>query len=107
VSWAWANAHALERFRGSRRDLVRLIEGDFICFALTKDLVNDARDGRRGVDHNSVPGNVFFRPMQSQNVFPFRLSSAPLVFRSLVKPPLQCVKVDFKDENAVEQVNEA
>lgn len=39
--------------------------------------------------------------MQSRNEFPFRWFSAPLIFRSLVKPPLQCVKVDVQDENAV------
>ena len=39
--------------------------------------------------------------MQSRNEFPFRSFSAPLIFRSLVKPPVQCVKVDLKDKNAV------
>jgi hypothetical protein len=38
--------------------------------------------------------------MQSRNEFPFGSSSALLIFRPLVKPPVQCVKVDFKD-NAV------
>ena len=40
--------------------------------------------------------------MQSRNEFPFLLFSAPLIFRSLVKPPVQCVEVDFKDKHAVE-----
>jgi len=72
---------------------------------LTKDLVNHARDGRGGVDYNAVFRNVFFRLMQSRNEFPFhRLSAAPLIVRSLVKPPIQCVKVDFKDKNAVKQI---
>ena len=39
--------------------------------------------------------------MQSRNEFPFRLFSAPLILRSLVKPTVKCVKGDFKDENAV------
>jgi hypothetical protein len=39
--------------------------------------------------------------MQSRNEFPFRLFSPPLIIRSRVKPPVQCVKVDFKDKNAV------
>ena len=70
---------------------------------LTKDLVNDARDRRGGVDYNAVLRNVFFRLMQSRNEFPFRwLSAAPLIVRSLVKPPVRCVKVDFKDKNVVE-----
>ena len=77
-----------------------------MCFALTKDLVDDPRDGRGGVDHDPVVGNVFFRSMQSQNEFPLRVSSAPLIFRSPVKPPVQCVKVDIKDEYAVKQINE-
>jgi len=34
------------------------------------------------------------------------LFSAPLIFRSLVKPPVQCVKVDLKDKNAVKQIYE-
>jgi hypothetical protein len=41
--------------------------------------------------------------MQSRNEFPFcSLSAAPLRVRSLVKPAMQRVKVDFKDENAIE-----
>jgi hypothetical protein len=41
--------------------------------------------------------------MQSRNEFPFRwLSAAPLRVRSLVKPAMQCVKVDFKHKNAIE-----
>ena len=75
----------------------------FICFALTNDFVNDARDRRGGVDRNAVLRNVFFRLMQSRDEFPFRwLSAAPLRVRSLVKPPIQRVKVDFKHKNAVE-----
>ncbi len=43
--------------------------------------------------------------MQSRNRFPFRwLSAAPLFVRSLVKPPIQCVKVDFKNKDAVKQI---
>jgi hypothetical protein len=37
-----------------------------------------------------------------QNLHLRWLSAAPLRVRSLVKPPIQCVKVDFKDKNAVE-----
>ena len=75
----------------------------FICFALTNDFVNDARDRRGGVGRNAVLRNVFFRLMQSRDEFPFRwLSAAPLGVRPLVKPPIQRVKVDFKDKNAVE-----
>jgi hypothetical protein len=77
-----------------------------ICFALTNDLVNDARDRCGGVDHDTVFRNVLLRLMQSHNEFPFRLFSAPLIFRSLVKPPVQCVKVDLKYENAVKQIYE-
>ena len=33
--------------------------------------------------------------MQSRNEFPIRF---PVIFRSLVKPPVQGVKVDFKDK---------
>ena len=61
----------------------------FICFALTNDFVNDARDRCGGVDWNAVIRNVFFRPMQSRKEFPFRwLSAAPLGVRSLVEPPI-------------------
>jgi hypothetical protein len=71
---------------------------------LAKDLINDALDGRGGVDYNTVFRSVCFRLMQSYNEFPFCWSSAPVIWvqpASLVKPPVQCAKVDFKDENAV------
>jgi hypothetical protein len=75
----------------------------FICFALAKDFVNDACNRCGGVDLNAVLRNLFFRLMQSRNEFPLRwLSVVPLRVRSLVKPPIQFVKVDLKDKNAVE-----
>jgi hypothetical protein len=76
---------------------------------LTEDLINDARDGRCGVDYNTVFRSVFFRLMQSHNEFPFFWLSAPVIWvspASLVKPPVQCVKVDFKDKDAVKWIYE-
>lgn len=78
-----------------------------ICFALTDDLVNDTRDRCGGVDYSTVLRSVFFRSMQSRNEFPLRWFSAPLVFRPLVKPPVQRVKVDLKDKSAVKQTYES
>ena len=72
--------------------------------ALTKDLINDARDGPGGVDYNTVFRNVFFRLMQSHNEFAFAWFCAPIIWvqtASLVNPPVQCVEVDFKHKNAV------
>jgi hypothetical protein len=66
---------------------------------LTKDLINDARDGRGGVDYNTVFRNDFFRLMRSHNEFPFAWFSAPVIWvepTSLVKPPVQCAKVDSR-----------
>ena len=62
---------------------------------------NDARERCGGVDDNAVFRNVFLCLMQSHNEFPFRLVSAPLSFHSFVKPPVQCVKIYFNDENAI------
>lgn len=78
-----------------------------MCLALTKDLVNDARKGWGGVDDNTLR-SIFLRSMQPSDEFSFRSpsSSAPLIFRSLVQSPGQCVKVDVQDKNSVEQVNE-
>jgi hypothetical protein len=74
---------------------------------LANDLVNDVCDRCGGVDRDPVLRDVFFRLMQSRNEFPFLwLSAAPLRVGSLVKPSLQCVDVDFKDEDAVEQIDE-
>jgi len=73
---------------------------------LTNDFVNDARDRCGGIDHDTIFRNVFFRLMQSHNEFLFRLFSAPLIFRSLVKPPVQCVTADLQDKDAVKQVYE-
>ena len=75
-----------------------------IC--LTEDLINDARERDGGVDDNTVSWNLFFRLMQSRNDFPFRWPSAPLIFRSLLYPPVHCVKVDFQDKNSVKQIDE-
>ena len=44
--------------------------------------------------------------MESHNEFPFRLLSAELSFRSLFKPPVQCVKVNVQDKNGVKQIYE-
>lgn len=70
----------------------------------TKDLINDAREGRGGVDYNTVFWNVFFRLMRSHNEFPFAWSSAPVIWvqpTSLVNPSVQCVEVDFKDKDTI------
>ncbi len=76
-----------------------------IGFAMTNDFVNDARNRCGGVDYHSVLRNIFFRLMPSRDEFPFsRNPAAPFTVRSCVKPPIQCVKVDFKDKDAVEQV---
>ncbi len=74
--------------------------------ALTQDLINDVRERGGGVDRNTVLRNAFLCLMQPLNEFPFGSSSAPIVFRSRVQPPVQCVKVDCKDKNSVEQANE-
>jgi hypothetical protein len=59
-----------------------------------------------GVDDNAVLRDVVFRLMPSHDEFAFsRLSATPLVVRSLVKPPMQRGKVDFKDKDAVEQID--
>ena len=44
--------------------------------------------------------------MQSRNEFPFRSFCAPLIFRSLVKLPVQLVKIDLKDKDAVKYIYE-
>ena len=71
---------------------------------LTKDLINDAREGRDGVDYDTVFRSVFFRLMRSHNEFPFAWFSAPVIWvqpASLVNPSVQCVEIDFKDKDAV------
>ena len=71
---------------------------------VTDDLVNDAHERCGGVDDDTVFRYIFFRLMQARNDFPFRLFSAPLIWISAaspVKPPVQCVKVDFKEKEAV------
>ncbi len=71
-----------------------------------KDLVHDARDGRRSIDDETALWNVFFRFVQARDEFTFHwLSAAPLMVQSLVKPPVQCAKVNLENEDAVEQSN--
>jgi hypothetical protein len=80
-----------------------------ICVALTDNLVNDARERCGGVDDHTVFRNAFFRSVQSRSDFPFRLFSAPVSgvhCHPLSNPPVHCVKVNFKDKNAVKQIDE-
>ena len=45
--------------------------------------------------------------MQSRDDFPSHwLSATPLGVRSLVKPPMQCVNVDVKNKDAIEEIYE-
>jgi hypothetical protein len=75
--------------------------------APTKNVVGNVFDRCGGVDGNAVCREVFFRLMPSDDEFAFRRHSAtPLVVRSLVKSSIQRGKVDFEDENAVEQIDE-
>jgi hypothetical protein len=67
--------------------------------------VNDLRDRCGGVDRDAVLRNVFFRLVQSRSDFPMRFC-APVIFRSLVKPPVHGVEVDFEDKNAVKEIYE-
>lgn len=80
-----------------------------IRVASADDLVNDARERCGGVDAHAVFRKVLFRLMQSRNEFPFRLFPAPVMWvqcHSLIKPPVQGVKVDLKDKNAVKHIDE-
>lgn len=86
--WLRAKTHGVELLRAQTRFCSPKLQCS-ICFALTDDLVNDARDRCPGVDYNTVFRNVFFHLMQSRNERAFRLFSAPLIFRSLVKPLVQ------------------
>ena len=75
--------------------------------ASTKDLVDDVLDRCGGVDDDAVLRDVFLRLMPSHDELAFRRhSAAPLVVRSLVKPPVERRKVDFEDKDGVEQVDE-
>ena len=62
-----------------------LVETAAVQGCHVEDLVDDAREGRRGVDDDAVRG-VFSRLVQPLYELTFRLPSAPLVFRSLVEP---------------------
>jgi hypothetical protein len=68
------------------------------------DLVNDARERCGGIDDNAILRNVFLRLMQSRNEFPFRWFCAPVSrvqCHSLINSPVQGLKVNLKDEDAV------
>jgi len=84
--------------------LTRIVRALCALACRCQDLVNDARDRRGGVNYNTVFRSIFFRLMQARNDFPFRLFSDPLIWISAaspVKPPVRCVKVDFKEKDAV------
>ena len=76
------------------------------CFAVTDDLVDHARDRYGRVDDSTDFRYFFFRSMQPHDQLPFRSTPAPLILRSLVKPPVQCVKVDLENKHLVKQIDE-
>ena len=77
------------------------------CPASTKDLIDNVLDRCAGVDDDAVLRDVFLRLMPSHDELAFRRhSAAPLVVRSLLKPPMQRGKVDFEDKDGVEQLDE-
>ena len=77
----------------------------FTWFAVAKDLINNLRDWGCGVDRNTVLRKVFFRLVQSPHEFPLRrLSATPLRVRALVKSPIQCIEVDLKNKDGVEEI---
>jgi hypothetical protein len=74
---------------------------------VTKDVVNDVGDRCGGVDWDAVLRNILLRLMPPHDSFAFHsFSVTPLIVRSSVKPPVQCIEVDIKDEHAVEQAYE-
>ena len=73
---------------------------------MTDDFVNDVRDRYGRVDDSTNFRYFFFRSMQPHDQFPFCSFPAPLSFRSLVKPPTQCVKVDLKNKDVVKYIDE-
>ena len=80
-----------------------------MCFALTKDLVNDEREGWGGVDDDAVFRNVCFRVMQSHSEFPFLWFSAKISWvycHSLINPPVHGVQVDIQNKHGVKQRDE-
>src|SRR6201987_2046505 len=99
--------------RGCCHDLSTLLSGThrWRCTAsfpssrsLTKDLIDHLRDRRSGIYYNAVLRNGFFRLMQSHTEFAFFWFSSPIIWisaTSRVKRLVHCVKVGFKDEDAV------
>ncbi len=72
-----------------RRDLAAAYAGlrrRSVCFDLTDDLFDDARDRRGGVDYNAVLRDVFFRLTQCHNELPLGWFCAPLIFKAHAQP---------------------
>jgi hypothetical protein len=82
------------------------ISDHILSILLTDNFVDDLHERRGGGDDDSGIRNVLFRLVQPCNEFPLRLLSAPLLFRSLFKPPVQGVPVNLKDKHAVKQIYE-
>lgn len=75
--------------------------------ALFQNFIDDVCDRSSGVDHDTNPGDVFFRRVQSRSELPFAGFPTPLIFRSRGEPSDQGFQIDFEDKNPVEQMNEA
>jgi hypothetical protein len=70
-----------------------------------QDVVDNAGEGGGGVNDDPV-GGVLSRLMQPLDELALRRPSAKLVRRSLLEPSPQRLKINLKDEDGVEQVDE-
>jgi hypothetical protein len=72
--------------------------------AFRENLIHHLFKWSSGVYRHAAARYGFFRLMQSCDDFPFRWFRAPVSWvqrHSLIDPPVQGLKVDLKDKNAV------
>jgi hypothetical protein len=77
--------------------------------AFRQDLTHHLFKRSCGVYCHAAARYCFSRLMQSSNDFPFRWFCAPVSWvqcYSFINPPVQGVKVNLKDKNAVKQIDE-
>jgi hypothetical protein len=87
--------------------LIKVTRGEMQLRAFSQDSVENAIDGCRCVDQHCVAWQIFSGRVQAPDQALLSRPTSPLGFRSSGEPSVEDVQVDLKDEDPVEDIDEA